>query len=118
MAQIFVVRYSADSLPLSLLAIVEVWIFKCRNTIIIIINLGRSWLRLQEVFGDKLVKQFLFDSDFIDDPVLPSPSQLKYKILVKNKKLQATQPAKQRVRAQLYIYIYIYIYIYVYNWND
>ncbi|KAK7011166.1 1-phosphatidylinositol 4 5-bisphosphate phosphodiesterase epsilon-1-like isoform X1, partial [Biomphalaria glabrata] len=40
------------------------------------------------VFGDKLVTDFLFDSDFIDDPVLPSPNQLKYKILIKNKKLK------------------------------
>ncbi|XP_053407871.1 uncharacterized protein LOC123546334 isoform X3 [Mercenaria mercenaria] len=39
------------------------------------------------VFGDKLVTQFLFDSDFTDDPVLPSPNQLRYKILIKNKKI-------------------------------
>lgn len=41
----------------------------------------------QSVFGDRLVTQFLFDSDFTDDPVLPSPNQLKYKILIKNKKI-------------------------------
>lgn len=41
----------------------------------------------QDVFEDKLVTQFLFDSDFTDDPVLPSPNQLKYKILIKNKKI-------------------------------
>lgn len=42
----------------------------------------------QSVFGDKLVTDFLFDTDFIDDPQLPSPNQLKYKILIKNKKLK------------------------------
>lgn len=41
------------------------------------------------VFGDKLVTKFLFDSDFMDDPRLPSPNQLKYRILIKNKKLRA-----------------------------
>ncbi|KAK3593089.1 hypothetical protein CHS0354_038127 [Potamilus streckersoni] len=40
----------------------------------------------KSVFGDKLVTQFLFDSDFTEDPQLPSPNQLKYKILIKNKK--------------------------------
>ncbi|CAG5127270.1 unnamed protein product, partial [Candidula unifasciata] len=40
------------------------------------------------VFGDKLVTDFLFDTDFLDDPQLPSPNQLKYKILIKNKKLK------------------------------
>lgn len=30
---------------------------------------------------------FLFDSDYSDEPVLPSPEQLKYRILIKNKKL-------------------------------
>lgn len=53
----------------------------------------------QEVFGDRLVRKFSFDSDFVDDPVLPSPNQLKYKILIKNKKLQPAQtnyPQKQR----------------------
>jgi len=54
----------------------------------------------QEVFGDKLVRQFMFDSDFMDDPCLPSPNQLKYKILIKNKKLQSYHSGislKQRV---------------------
>lgn len=47
------------------------------------------------VLGDKLVKTYLFDSDLNDDyPLLPSPNQLKYKILIKNKKLQR-QPAVQ-----------------------
>ena len=41
--------------------------------------------------GDKLVKEFMFDSDFSEDPILPSPNQLKYKILVKNKKLRSPQ---------------------------
>ncbi|NWI19117.1 PLCE1 phosphodiesterase, partial [Crypturellus soui] len=43
------------------------------------------------VFGDKLVTKFLFESDFSDDPMLPSPGQLKGKILLKNKKLKAHQ---------------------------
>src|SRR5699024_8842025 len=41
------------------------------------------------VFGEKLVTKFLFDSDYADEPQLPSPSQLKYRILIKNKKLRA-----------------------------
>ena len=41
------------------------------------------------IFGDKLVTRFMFDSDFTDDPRLPSPNQLRYKILIKNKKLRA-----------------------------
>ncbi|XP_064469144.1 uncharacterized protein LOC135383352 [Ornithodoros turicata] len=41
------------------------------------------------VFGDKLVTNFLFESDYLDDPRLPSPNQLKYKVLIKNKKLRA-----------------------------
>ncbi|XP_041369675.1 1-phosphatidylinositol 4,5-bisphosphate phosphodiesterase epsilon-1-like [Gigantopelta aegis] len=40
------------------------------------------------VFGEKLVTKFLFDSDFVEDPQLPSPNQLKYRILIKNKKLR------------------------------
>ncbi|XP_058840982.1 1-phosphatidylinositol 4,5-bisphosphate phosphodiesterase epsilon-1 isoform X1 [Acipenser ruthenus] len=43
------------------------------------------------VFGDKLVTKFLFESDFSDDPLLPSPQQLKGRILLKNKKLKAHQ---------------------------
>uniref|UniRef100_W5KBX6 Phosphoinositide phospholipase C n=1 Tax=Astyanax mexicanus TaxID=7994 RepID=W5KBX6_ASTMX len=43
------------------------------------------------VFGDKLVTKFLFESDFSDDPLLPSPLQLRGKILLKNKKLKAHQ---------------------------
>ncbi|XP_011137962.1 1-phosphatidylinositol 4,5-bisphosphate phosphodiesterase epsilon-1 [Harpegnathos saltator] len=41
----------------------------------------------QSVFGEKLVTKFLFETDFGDDPQLPSPSQLCYRILIKNKKL-------------------------------
>ncbi|XP_023235323.1 uncharacterized protein LOC111634715 isoform X2 [Centruroides sculpturatus] len=40
------------------------------------------------VFGEKLVTTFLFESDYSDDPILPSPNQLKYRILIKNKKLR------------------------------
>jgi len=43
----------------------------------------------QTVFGDKLVSRFLFDVDFTDDPCLPSPAQLKNRILIKNKKIHA-----------------------------
>ncbi|KAJ8365681.1 hypothetical protein SKAU_G00145120 [Synaphobranchus kaupii] len=43
------------------------------------------------VFGDRLVTKFLFESDFSDDPLLPSPLQLRGKILLKNKKLKAHQ---------------------------
>ena len=39
----------------------------------------------------------MFDSDFLEDVYLPSPNQLKYKILIKNKKLQPRQSSKQRV---------------------
>uniref|UniRef100_A0A673ZX93 Phosphoinositide phospholipase C n=1 Tax=Salmo trutta TaxID=8032 RepID=A0A673ZX93_SALTR len=43
------------------------------------------------VFGVKLVSNFLFESDLSDDQLLPSPLQLKGKILLKNKKLTAHQ---------------------------
>ncbi|XP_075468923.1 1-phosphatidylinositol 4,5-bisphosphate phosphodiesterase epsilon-1 isoform X5 [Ascaphus truei] len=43
------------------------------------------------VFGDKLVTKFLLESDFSDDPMLPSPWQLRKKVLLKNKKLKAHQ---------------------------
>nr|XP_024217236.1 1-phosphatidylinositol 4,5-bisphosphate phosphodiesterase epsilon-1 [Halyomorpha halys] len=46
----------------------------------------------QSVFGDKLVTKFLFEADFSDEPCLPSPAQLKYRILIKNKKLMADIP--------------------------
>ncbi|CAB3224475.1 unnamed protein product [Arctia plantaginis] len=41
----------------------------------------------EAVFGDKLVTSFLFEIDYTDEPRLPSPEQLKYKVLIKNKKL-------------------------------
>lgn len=43
----------------------------------------------QKVFGNKLVASFLFDADKGEDPVLPSPEQLRHRILIKNKKLNA-----------------------------
>uniref|UniRef100_A0A8C5GAX5 Phosphoinositide phospholipase C n=1 Tax=Gouania willdenowi TaxID=441366 RepID=A0A8C5GAX5_GOUWI len=43
------------------------------------------------VFGERLVTRFLFESDFNDDPHLPSPLQLRGQILLKNKKLKAHQ---------------------------
>jgi phosphatidylinositol phospholipase C epsilon len=46
----------------------------------------------QYVFGDRLVSRFLFDSDFSDEPRLPSPSQLRYRILLKNKKWHTEIP--------------------------
>ncbi|KAH0623609.1 hypothetical protein JD844_006543 [Phrynosoma platyrhinos] len=54
---------------------------------------GESSVELysQNTFGDKLVTKFLFESDFSDDPMLPSPHQLRRKILLKNKKLKAHQ---------------------------
>lgn len=45
----------------------------------------------QTVFGERLVTRFLFESDFSDDPHLPSPLQLQGRILLKNKKLKAHQ---------------------------
>ncbi|XP_022086672.1 uncharacterized protein LOC110977130 isoform X2 [Acanthaster planci] len=44
-----------------------------------------------DVFGDKLVTKFMCESDFSDDPHLPSPEDLRGKILVKNKKIKANQ---------------------------
>lgn len=35
---------------------------------------------IQAVFGDKLVTSFLFEADYTDEPRLPSPEQLKYKV--------------------------------------
>ncbi|XP_041065162.1 1-phosphatidylinositol 4,5-bisphosphate phosphodiesterase epsilon-1 isoform X2 [Carcharodon carcharias] len=46
---------------------------------------------VKNIFGDKLVTKFLFESDFADNPMLPSVWQLKGKILLKNKKLKAHQ---------------------------
>lgn len=51
------------------------------------------------MFGEKLVSKFIFESDFSDEPCLPSPGQLKYRILIKNKKLAADiAPAYPAVR--------------------
>ncbi|XP_061564651.1 1-phosphatidylinositol 4,5-bisphosphate phosphodiesterase epsilon-1 isoform X3 [Cololabis saira] len=51
--------------------------------------------KMAEIFktvcGEHLVTRFLFESDFSDDPHLPSPLQLRGKILLKNKKLKAHQ---------------------------
>ncbi|XP_014219274.1 1-phosphatidylinositol 4,5-bisphosphate phosphodiesterase epsilon-1-like isoform X2 [Copidosoma floridanum] len=41
----------------------------------------------QSVFGEKLVTKFLFDTDYETEAQLPSPSSLRYRILIKNKKL-------------------------------
>jgi len=70
--------------------------FRCflANTLKLILHTNCS---VQEVFGDKLVKPLVLDSDFGEDLFLPSPNQLKYKILIKNKKLQPSQSSKQRV---------------------
>lgn len=46
----------------------------------------------QRVFGDKVVTNFLFEADYSDEPTLPSPEQLKYRILIKNKKLVMEVP--------------------------
>lgn len=52
------------------------------------------------VLGDKLVKTYLFDTDLIDDPLLPSPNQLKYKILIKNKKLYKPPVVQNPIQQQ------------------
>lgn len=61
-----------------------------------------AYIILQEVLGDNLVKEFLFDHDFFSEcTTLPSPNQLKYKILIKNKKLRPVstpQLLKTKVR--------------------
>lgn len=44
-------------------------------------------------FGEKLVNKFMFDTDYSDEPMLPSPNQLKNRILIKNKKLVVEVPA-------------------------
>uniref|UniRef100_A0A8C9C4L6 Phosphoinositide phospholipase C n=1 Tax=Phocoena sinus TaxID=42100 RepID=A0A8C9C4L6_PHOSS len=51
----------------------------------------RKMAEIFTVFGEKLVAKFLFESDFSDDPMLPSPDQLRRKVLLKNKKLKAHQ---------------------------
>lgn len=44
------------------------------------------------MFGEKVVTNFLFEADYSDEPALPSPEQLKYRILIKNKKLVMEVP--------------------------
>ncbi|KAL3102215.1 hypothetical protein niasHS_003624 [Heterodera schachtii] len=44
-------------------------------------------------FGDRLVTSFLFDTDYSDCPQLPSPWQLRNKIIIKNKKMIAEPSA-------------------------
>jgi phosphatidylinositol phospholipase C epsilon len=55
-----------------------------------------------KVFGEKLITKYMFDTDFNEDSLLPSPNQLKYKILIKNKKISkmhsTTQLSKQKVQ--------------------
>lgn len=46
----------------------------------------------QRVFGEKLVTSFLFEADYSDEPALPSPEQLRNRILIKNKKLVMEVP--------------------------
>jgi phosphatidylinositol phospholipase C, epsilon len=46
----------------------------------------------QTTFGDKLVTKFMFDNDFTDEAYLPAPNQLKYKIIIKNKKILVDVP--------------------------
>ncbi|KAF7286706.1 hypothetical protein GWI33_004332 [Rhynchophorus ferrugineus] len=53
----------------------------------------RMALIFQRIFGDRLVTNFLFESDYSDEPCLPSPEQLRYRILIKNKKLTVEIPA-------------------------
>ncbi|CAH0559692.1 unnamed protein product [Brassicogethes aeneus] len=47
----------------------------------------------QRTFGEKLVTSFLFEADYSDEPTLPSPEQLRNRILIKNKKLIMEVPA-------------------------
>lgn len=61
----------------------------------------------QSVFGDRLVTKFLFESDFAEDPQLPSPAQLKYCILIKNKKLR--EPDNTQALKKVIEYLLFYI---------
>ena len=53
------------------------------------------------VFADKLVTNFLFEEDFEENPYLPSPNQLKYRILIKNAKHNAFIPNQSASGANL-----------------
>ena len=46
----------------------------------------------QSVLGDKLVMRPVCETDLSDNPRLPSPNQLKFRVLIKNKKLCADIP--------------------------
>lgn len=69
-----------------------------------------SVLWFQSVFGDKLVMSLLFESDFCEDPQLPSPCQLKHKILVKNKKIRDfdTYPLKKVRFKVFFVYLIMF----------
>lgn len=77
-----------------------------------------SVLWFQSVFGDKLVMSLLFESDFCEDPQLPSPCQLKHKILVKNKKIRDfdTYPLK-KVRLKVFFVYLIMFYFSLPNFH-
>lgn len=51
-----------------------------------------TYCLLQKIFGEKVVTNFLFEVDYSEEPMLPSPEQLKHRILIKNKKLIAEVP--------------------------
>lgn len=51
-----------------------------------------SFYASQTTFGDKLITKFMFDIDYTDEPYLPAPEQLKYKIIIKNKKILGDLP--------------------------
>ncbi|TRY59920.1 hypothetical protein DNTS_013444 [Danionella cerebrum] len=55
------------------------------------------------VFSEKLVTKFLFESDFADEPLLPSPLQLRGKILLKNKKLKAHQAPVDILKQKVFL---------------
>ena len=46
------------------------------------------------------MKNYLFENDYQDEPFLPSPNQLKYKILIKNKKIQKQQTLNPNMTPQ------------------
>jgi len=68
---------------------------------------------IQEVLGDKLITHNVLDNaELNNDTTLPSPSQLMFKILIKNKKLQSAHTAnsglqqKHRVFKTTLVYFY------------
>lgn len=62
----------------------------------------------QTVFGERLVTRFLFESDFSDDPHLPSPVQLRGRILLKNKKLKAHQAPVDLLKQKVEYFLHMY----------